>query len=504
MTTCNNFINNAIVAPVDGQYCEVTSPMTNEVIGKCAVSSAADVNTAVDCATAAFPSWSSLTMKARAAIMLKFHALVKRDTQKLAELIVLENGKNMVEAVADVAKGNETVEYACSLPQVAQGKNLTVSRGIDCRDTRRPLGVVASIVPFNFPFMVPMWTSPIALVLGNCVIVKPSEKVPLTMNAVCSLVVEAGFPPGVFQFVHGTADCCNAIIESPKIEAVSFVGSSPIAKIVADKCRGLNKRVVALGGAKNHLVALSDAEKEGTIRDVVASGQRCMAASVLLVVGENDQYDLISEVVEKAKGLVLGTAAGELGPVIDARSKDKILGYIKDSEKSGAEILLDGRNPSSVPTASGNWLSPTIILHKNKTDKALHEEIFGPVLSIYKVKTWNEAIAIENGNAFGNAACIYTSKGGSADWFTSRFRAGMLGVNVGIPVPREPFAFGGLYGTLSKYGDGDITSEGAIEFFTTRIKITTRWPAPTAEEVGAEVGVGGMLTMLRTSTGRCK
>ena len=248
------------------------------------------------------------------------------------------------------------------MPQVAQGKNLTVSRGIDCRDTRRPLGVVASIVPFNFPFMVPMWTSPIALVLGNCVIVKPSEKVPLTMNAVCSLVVEAGFPPGVFQFVHGMADCCNAIIESPKISAVSFVGSSPIAKIVADKCRGLNKRVVALGGAKNHLVALPDADKEGTVRDVVASfagasGQRCMAASVLLVVGENKEYDLISEVVERAKNLVLGTAAGELGPVIDARSKDKIIGYIEDSEKSGAEVRRRAKRRAKRVAKEGSSMS---------------------------------------------------------------------------------------------------------------------------------------------------
>lgn len=254
----------------------------------------------------------------------------------------------------------------------------------------------------------------------------------------------------------------------------------------------MNKRVIALGGAKNHLVALPDADLEGTTRDVVASfagasGQRCMAASVLLVVGENEA--LINSVVERASLLKIGTSKGEMGPVIDPASKRKIVHYIEESEKGGASILLDGRNPTGTPNETGNWLKPTIILHKNGADKALHDEIFGPVLSILKVATWQDAIAIENRNPFGNAACIYTSKGGNADWFVQRFRAGMLGVNVGIPVPREPFAFGGLYGTLSKFGDGDITGEGAIEFFSARIKVTTRWPAPQEKEFQEEAGL---------------
>ncbi|GMI37493.1 hypothetical protein TrCOL_g7520 [Triparma columacea] len=501
---CNNWINNAEVEPKSGEYMDVTSPSTGEAIGKCAVSNSADVEAAIAGASSAFPAWSGLTMKARAGIMLKFYSLVKAHADTLAECIVKENGKNITEGLADVAKGLETVEYAISLPQVAQGKSLTVSRGINCTDTRRPLGVVAAIVPFNFPFMVPMWTVPISLVLGNTVVLKPSEKCPMTLNLVRDLIVEAGFPAGVWQMVNGTRECCEALIDSPLVKAVSFVGSSPIAKSVSVRCHGLNKRVIALGGAKNHLIALKDADLEGTTRDVVASfagasGQRCMAASVLLVVGENDE--LINNIVQRAGELKLGTDKGEMGPVIDGHSFKKINSYLEASEASGAKLLLDGRS-KEVPKNGGNWIGPTVILHEKGSDKALHDEIFGPVLSILKVKTWQDAIAIENANPFGNAACIYTSKGGSADWFTQRFMAGMLGVNIGIPVPREPFAFGGLYGTLSKYGDGDITGEGAIEFFSTRIKITTRWPVPVEEEFEPEAPLSDVVTDHANFNGR--
>jgi malonate-semialdehyde dehydrogenase (acetylating)/methylmalonate-semialdehyde dehydrogenase len=380
----NNFINNLMVPPSSGQYLNVENPCDLTVCAEVAVSNAADVAAATAAASAAFPAWSGLTMKARAAIMMNFHHLIKSNAQHLAELIVLENGKNMTEALADVAKGNETVEYSCSLPQLAQGKNLTVSTGIGCRDERRPLGVVASIVPFNFPLMVPMWTSPIALVMGNCVIVKPSEKVPLTMNAVAKLIVEAGFPPGVFQCVHGTREACEALIDSPEVSAVTFVGSTPIAKSVADRCHNLNKKVIALGGAKNHLVALPDCGVQDTIKDIVASfagaaGQRCMAATVLLVVGDGPAQDaVISGVVDLTSKLVQGTAPGQLGPVIDQASKKKIVSYIEASEKGGAKILLDGRDASKFPAnnGAGNWLGPTLILHSDEADKALHDEIF--------------------------------------------------------------------------------------------------------------------------------
>lgn len=375
-----------------------------------------------------------------------------------------------------MAKGNETVEYACSLPQLAQGRSLRVSGNVDCLDRRDPLGVVACIVPFNFPFMVPMWTVPIALVMGNTVVLKPSEKVPMTMFRVAELFERAGFPAGVFNMVQGTREAVEAIIDHPTVKAVTFVGSSPVAKIVSSRCRALAKRCIALGGAKNHLVALPDCEIEGASSDICVSfagcaGQRCMAASVLMTVGK--QEELLSKLVEKAKALQPGNGPGELGPVIDTASYNKIISYIEDAEKSGAKILLDGRPWKK---ESGNWVGPTIILHNSPNDKTMKEEVFGPVLSVYEASSWEEAIEIENANPFGNAASIYTTNGGSADWFLSRFRAGMLGVNIGIPVPREPFSFGGLYGTLSKYGDMDITGDGGMEFFSNRIKVTSKWP----------------------------
>jgi len=429
--------------------------------------------------------------------MLKFHSLVKSNAQELAELIVAENGKNIVEALADVAKGNETVEYACSLPQLAQGKNLQVSSAVSCRDRRDPLGVVASIVPFNFPFMVPMWTMPIALVMGNAVLLKPSEKVPMTMYRTMELLKEAGVPDGVVNVVQGGRDAVEAIIDHPDVRAVTFVGSSPIAKLISTRCHNLHKRCVALGGAKNHLVALPDCDIEDTARDIVVSsagcaGQRCMAASVLLLAGNPTEGSdssgvsevherLMAKVLEKAKAIEKGVGPGQLGPVIDQASFDKIHRYIKEAEENGADILLDGRTWSS-DTEGGKWVGPTIIKHASKDDAAIKEEIFGPVLSVYEVSSWKEAIEIENSNPFGNAACIYTSNGAYAEWYTQRFRASMLGVNVGIPVPREPFSFGGLYGTHSKFGDMDITGDGAMEFFSNRIKVTTKWILPKVNE----------------------
>ncbi len=417
-----------------------------------------------------------MTVKARAAIMLKLHGLIDQHADELANLIVLENGKNKAEALAEVAKANETVEWACSMPQIAQGKTLPVSRGVICSDAREPIGVVACIVPFNFPLMVPMWTTPIALAAGNCVIVKPSEKVPLTLYRLASLMKQAGIPDGVFQLVNGTVDAVNGLCDHPGISAVTFVGSSKVAEIVYKRCTSLNKRVLALGGAKNHLVALKDCDADMASSDITGSfsgccGQRCMAASVLLVLGENEP--LINAVVAKTSGLKAGQEPGQVGPCIDKAAQDRILSYINQAEASGSKILVDGRSWAS--REDGYWVGPTVILHNSRDEPALHNEIFGPILSILHVSSKEEAIEIENGNPYGNAAGVYTQSGGAADWFTQRFRAGMIGVNIGIPVPREPFSFGGLYGTLSKFGDGDITGEGGLEFFTWRRKVTTKW-----------------------------
>mmetsp|Transcript_17838 Transcript_17838/g.23498 ORF Transcript_17838/g.23498 Transcript_17838/m.23498 type:complete len:516 (+) Transcript_17838:66-1613(+) len=481
---CKNFIGGQFADPIGAKYMDVMNPVDDAVIGQVALSSAVDVDAAVEKALEAFSSWSAMTAKSRAAIMFRFHQLIAEHADELADIVVKEGGKNKQEALASVAKGNETVEWACSMPQLMQGKCLEVSKGIQCRDAYDPVGVVGCIVPFNFPIMVPMWTVPIALVAGNCVILKPSEKVPMTMSRVAELMKEAGIPDGVFQMVNGTAETATALCDHPDISAITFVGSSPVAELVAKHCRALNKRVLALGGAKNHLVALPDCDKGMAAQDIMASfagcaGQRCMAASVLLLVG--DTGDLLDQLVSKTSALQPGVQPGQMGPVIDAVSKERVLKYINEAEQGGAKLLVDGR--SWADKSPGTWVGPTIILHNSADEAAMKDEIFGPVLSVLQLSTWEEALEIENANPFGNAASIYTSIGAHADHFTSRFRAGMLGVNIGIPVPREPFSFGGLYGTKSKFGDMDITGDGAMNFFTNRRKVTTKWSYPTLSTI---------------------
>ncbi|CAM9446572.1 unnamed protein product [Ascophyllum nodosum] len=315
------------------------------------------------------------------------------------------------------------------------------------------------------------------------------------MRRVGQLLAEAGIPPGVFQIVNGGREAAEALCDSKAVKALTFVGSSGVARAVAERCHAVNKRVLALGGAENHLVVLPDCDHEATAHDVVASfagcaGQRCMAASVLVLVG--DTGDLLMKVEKKAKALAPGTEAGEVGPVISAASRDHIVDCIAKEEAAGGKVLVDGR--SWAERRPGTWLGPTVILRTGGAAAAVAaagkgEEVFGPVLMVVKVETWQDALAVENASPFGNAASIYTASGAAAAYFQTRFRAGMVGINVGIPVPREPFAFGGLSGSLSKYGDFDVTAEGAMEFFTNRRKITTKWALPA--EAMASTPAGG-------------
>ncbi|KAH6564294.1 hypothetical protein BASA60_010376 [Batrachochytrium salamandrivorans] len=449
-------------------FLPVTNPACGSVIAHVPLSSTTDVNMAVASAQTAYESWSARTIKDRVQILIRFHQLVIKHSQKLADLIVMEHGKTFGEAMGEIAKGNETVEYAMSMPQISQGKTLEVSRGVHCSDLRKSLGVVVSIVPFNFPFMVPMWTLPIAVASGNTMVIKPSEKVPLTMCFVMELLKEAGLPDGVVNLVHGTAKVVNQLVDHPNVKAVTFVGTSTVAELIYKRGGLLNKRVIALGGAKNHLVAYSDRNLEMASNDIVASftgcaGQRCMAASVLLTIGP--QPDLLELLVAKSAAFKPGQAKGEvkvMGPVIDAASKSKILSYIKRSEESGARILLDGR--------TGHWESASA---------ASTTADVGGYQCILQVASKEDAIAIENACEYGNAASIYTCDGGVAEWFSKRFSAGMIGVNIGVPVPREPFSFGGI--GKSRFGWGDITGDSAVEFFSERRKVTTKWTLPTEQ-----------------------
>jgi malonate-semialdehyde dehydrogenase (acetylating)/methylmalonate-semialdehyde dehydrogenase len=353
------------------------------------------------------------------------------------------------------------------------GEVLEVSKGVECRTEHVPLGVVASIVPFNFPAMVPNWTIPNALALGNCMIIKPSEKVPLSVGRLALLLQEAGLPEGVFNVVNGDSEIVEAICDHPGIEAVSFVGSTRVARLVYRRATSNLKRCLALGGAKNHLLVLPDAKPEMTAQNVAASmsgcaGQRCMAASAMVGVGAIDH--IVEKICEEARRIVPGR---NLGAVINAEAKERIERYITEAEQQGAKILVDGRGATVPGKEKGTYVGPTVIDDVKPNMAVAREEIFGPVISIMRVDSLDEALAIENDNPYGNAASVFTQNGGYARYVIDRASAGMVGVNVGVPVPREPFSFGGW--NESKFGVGDITGKSSIEFWTRLKKSTVKW-----------------------------
>ena len=468
-----NYINGQFVPASSTKTLPVISPIDGSQLSVVPLSTASDLDAAVRAATAAFQIWSRKPIKERVQVFFRYKFLLEKNMEELARLVQEENGKTYSEAVAEVEKSIELTEFACSLPQLVTGEVLEVSRGVECRTEHIPLGVVASIVPFNFPSMVPNWTLPNAIALGNCMIMKPSEKVPLSTARLALLLKEAGLPDGVFNIVNGDSEIVNAICDHPGIEAVSFVGSTKVAKIVYQRATSQFKRALALGGAKNHLMVLPDAKPDMTAQNVAASmsgcaGQRCMAASAMLAVGEVDH--IIEKICEEARKIVPGD---NLGAVISKESKDRIEAYITEAEKQGAKILVDGRNSVVKGKEQGTYVGPTVIDFVKPEMTVAKEEIFGPVISIMRTNTVDEALAIENANPYGNAASVFTQNGGMARYIIDRASAGMIGVNVGVPVPREPFSFGGW--NESKFGVGDITGKSSIEFWTKLKKSTTKW-----------------------------
>lgn len=467
-----NYVGGQYVAN-DRPVLDVHDPSSGELISRVPLSIAADVDAAVQSARGALPAWSSLPIKERVQVFYRYKALLEEHIDELSALITEENGKVASEARAEVLKAAELTEFACSLPQITAGEVLEVSRGVECRVERFPLGVVASIAPFNFPNMVPHWTIPNALALGNCMILKPSELVPISAGRIAELLKKAGLPDGVFQVVHGGQEAVEAICDHPDISAVSFVGSTKVAKIVYRRATANLKRCLALGGAKNHLIVMPDADREMAATNIVASmsgcaGQRCMAASVMVAVSKTDH--IIQTMVEHAKTLIPGK---DLGPVITAAARDRINRYISEAEALGAKVLVDGRNPRVAGKENGFFVGPTIIDHVTPEMRIAQEEVFGPVLVIIRAPDVNKAIEIENASPYGNAASVFTESGGVARFVMEHANAGMVGVNVGVPVPREPFSFGGW--NESRFGVGDITGRGSIEFWTQSKKMTTKW-----------------------------
>lgn len=474
-TALSNYVDGKKVASSSSRFLEVISPIDGSLLSTVPMSSAADLDLAVQAAKKAAKKWAATPIKERVQVFFKYKALLEKNIDELAFLVHEENGKTLGEARAEVEKSMELTEFACSLPQLIQGELLEVSKGVECRTEHHPVGVVASIAPFNFPNMVPNWTIPNAIALGNVMIIKPSEVVPLSVVRIAELLKEAGLPDGVFNIVNGDREIVEAICDHPDIDAVSFVGSTKVAKLVYIRATSNLKRCLSLGGAKNHLIVLPDANVAMTASNVAASmsgcaGQRCMAASAMVAVGEVQH--IIDKLCEEAKKIVAGK---NLGAVISAAAKERIEKYIDEAEKMGAKILVDGRKTVVAGKEGGFYVSPTVIDYVTTEMSVAKEEIFGPVISIIRVKTLEEALAIENGNPYGNAASVFTQSGGAARRVMDNASAGMIGVNIGVPVPREPFSFGGW--NDSKFGVGDITGKSSIEFWTKLKKTTMKWEA---------------------------
>ncbi|HYU16992.1 MAG TPA: CoA-acylating methylmalonate-semialdehyde dehydrogenase [Candidatus Acidoferrum sp.] len=471
--TCRNLIGGEWSSP-SAPHLDVRSPYTGAVIGRVPLSPAAEVARAAEAAARAAGEWRRVPIKERTQALFRYRELVLANLDRLAHRAASEAGKTLAEARAGVLKGVEVIEFALSLQNLDDGGALEVSRGVSCEARREPLGVVAGVTPFNFPAMVPMWLYPIAVTLGNAFVLKPSEKVPLTPQILGELMLAAGFPAGVFSIVNGTRETVEAVIDHPDVTALGFVGSTPAARAVYARATGAGKRALALGGAKNHLIVVPDADPEVAIPGVVDSftgcaGQRCMAASLMVAVGEADR--LIDGIVERARAIRLGQ---DMGALIDKAAVERIRGAIGKAASDGADVRLDGREgapPSGYER--GHWMAPSVIDRADPAWECATLELFGPVLTIVRVKTLDQALALSERNPYGNATSVFTTNGAVARYVAERAQSGMVGVNIGVPVPREPFSFGGT--KASRFGAGDITGRGGVELWTHLKKITTKW-----------------------------
>ncbi len=473
LINCQNFVSGAWTTP-KGELVSITSPYNGKKIGSFHSTTTAEVDEAIEKASIAQQAWAQTPVKERTKVMFDFRNILLRDLEEITHLKCSESGKCFEEGKAGLMKGIEVLEFAIALQNMDLGGKMEVSRGVSCEYRREALGVVANITPFNFPAMVPMWTIPIALTLGNAYIWKPSEKTPLTSMRIAKALKEAGLPDGLFQVLQGAKETVEAIIDNKHVKAVGFVGSTKIAKAVYDRGTQLGKRVLALGGAKNHIVLLPDASPELAgvgISDSFTgcAGQRCMAATVLLAVGDVELH--IKKIVERASSLTLGK---DMGAIITRAQKEFLHGAIARAEASGAKILLDGRKAQApVGMEEGNWLGPTILDNVKPGSEAAQVELFGPIISIIRCKDISEAMKIENSVEYGNACSVFTQSGALAEKVIRMASTGMVGVNVGVPVPREPFSFGGV--NASKFGHGDITGQHSLDFWSNIKKVTIKW-----------------------------
>jgi malonate-semialdehyde dehydrogenase (acetylating)/methylmalonate-semialdehyde dehydrogenase len=479
--TLDNFIGGRWVKAQASEYFDVHNPAVGDVIGRTPLSTAADVDAAVRAATHAFPAWRDTPVNTRAQVLHRFKALLEQHFEEMARIVTTEHGKTLDEARGSVRRGIECVEVACGAPSLMQGFGLEdIAAGIDCHVVRQPLGVCAAIAPFNFPAMVPMWFLPFAIVTGNTFVLKPSEQVPLSQRKMIALLERCDLPPGVVNLVNGGRDVVNAICDHPGIRAVSFVGSTPVAKHVYQRATHAGKRVQALGGAKNFVVVMPDADFDRSIAVISESfygcaGERCLAGSMLVPIGEAHR-DARDRLVEAAKSLKVGdgTQPGvSMGPVISANHRSRVLSYIDKGVADGATLLVDGRQTRVPDRPNGYFVGPTVFDGVSPEMAIGHEEIFGPVASICPVKSLDDAIALMKSHPNANATSIFTSSGKAAREFAKHATASMVGVNIGVAAPMAYFPFGGAKDSF--FGDLKVHGRDGIEFYTDKKVTISRW-----------------------------
>lgn len=480
---CPNLIDNQWQKP-DAPGSAVYNPSTGEVIAHAPLCGPAEVDAAVQAAQRAFPGWMETPPIDRARVLFRYKMLLEEHFEELAKLVTMEHGKTLTEARGDVRRGIEVVEYACGAPELLKGESLeNIATGIDCVTFRQPVGVCVGICPYNFPALVPMWMFPLAIACGNTFVLKPSEKVPLTGNRLIELLVDAGMPPGVLNVVHGGRECVDALLEHPQVKAISFVGSSAVAKYVYETGTRNGKRVQAAGGAKNFVFVLPDANLPKAVEGMIdgafgCAGQRCMAASTAVVIGDAEPF--LGPLAEEAAKMTVGAtdrdSTAAMGAVITPEHRDRIHGLIDSGVQEGAELLLDGRSAAVKDQPGGFYLGATILDHVRDDMKICHEETFGPVLNVMRFDDLDSAIESANKQAYGNGACLFTSSGKAAREFAHRVQAGMIGINVGVPAPLAYFPFSGW--DYSFFGDLHMQGREGVQFYTRTKVVTSRWHTP--------------------------
>lgn len=482
MTLCPNLIGGEWLTPDTAAVSPVYNPSRGEVIAETPMCDAATVDHAVQAASTAFPDWRDTPPTERARVMFRFKMLLEDHFEELAQSVTREHGKTIIEARGDVRRGIEMVEFSCGIPSLLMGEVLpNVARGIDCEAIRQPLGVCVGITPFNFPAMVPLWMYPVALVCGNTFVLKPSEKVPLTAIRIAQLLEKAGLPPGVFNIVHGGREVVDALLVHPKVRAISFVGSTPIARAIYETGTRHGKRVQSNGGAKNYVFVMPDADIEQGVRGVVeaafgCAGERCMAGSTAVVIGEASKK-FLPPLIDAARNIRVGPTdtreQPHMGPVITRQHRDRVYELIEAGASEGAKIAADGRGVKISDAPDGFFVGATILDHVQAGMTVAREEIFGPVLNVMRFDDLDAAIDLANSSAYGNGASIFTRSGRAAREFKHRVKSGMIGINIGVPASMAWFPFNGLDDSF--FGDLHMQGREGVQFFT-QLKVTTsRW-----------------------------